>query len=440
MLQPLGSKTFQLHNGLLIIAQRPLHAPAPAGAMRMHAPAPVPAKAAAAPAAEKQAVRLSGKRMQRAEARAHMTAVPKRRTAAKPERPAAGGPAIASSPKAASRKSAKSASAGRKQARSPVAGRKANKAAAARGAAPAAIAMPAIRKAARREPPSAPILQMPPFPPSPFPLTPSQPPQPLQLPVTPQPQPQGTAESRGEPLVSVIIPVMNERRTIGRVVREAKRVHPSTEVIVVANGSKDGSAAIARSSGARVIVYDEPLGHDVGRGVGANAARGQALLFIDGDMVIPAAQLRPFVQSVLQGETDVALNDYSGPTDKHAVHSVVLAKHALNALLGRPDLKGTSMTAVPHAISRRALETIGAEALSVPPLAHARAVRLGCKVSAVKHINVGKLNLLRKKRERTNPLERLIVGDHLEAIDWMARHSDERGGYGDAERKRYFAR
>ncbi|QHW35238.1 glycosyltransferase [Paenibacillus rhizovicinus] len=246
--------------------------------------------------------------------------------------------------------------------------------------------------------------------------------------------------AHGEPLVSVIIPVMNERRTIGRVIREAKRVHPSTEVIVVANGSKDGSAAIARSSGARVIAYDEPLGHDVGRGVGANAAKGKALLFIDGDMVIPAAQLRPFVTSILQGETDVALNDYSGPTDKHAVHSVVLAKHALNALLGRSDLKGTSMTAVPHAVSRRALEMIGAEALAVPPLAQARAVRLGCKVGAVKHINVGKLNLLRKKRERTNPLELLIVGDHLEAIDWLARHSDERGGYGDAERKREFAR
>ncbi|NBC71699.1 glycosyltransferase [Paenibacillus sacheonensis] len=261
--------------------------------------------------------------------------------------------------------------------------------------------------------------------------------------LSPQPalaEPLRLAEAPGDPLVSVIIPVMNERRTLGRVIREAKRIHPSTEVIVVANGSTDGSAAIARAGGARVLSYAEPLGHDVGRGVGANAARGKALLFIDGDMVISAAQLKPFVTSILQGETDVALNDYSGPTDKAAVHSVVLAKHALNALLARPDLKGTSMTAVPHAISRRALETIGAEALAVPPLAHAMAVRLGCKVSAVKHINVGKLNLLRRKRERTNPLEFLIVGDHLEAIDWLARHTDERGGFGDAGRKREFAR
>ncbi|MFC4810928.1 glycosyltransferase family 2 protein, partial [Paenibacillus sp. GCM10023250] len=243
-----------------------------------------------------------------------------------------------------------------------------------------------------------------------------------------------------EPVVSVIVPVMNERRTIGRVIDQARHVHPQTEVIVVVNGSTDGSAAIAQSKGARVLVYPEALGHDVGRAVGAMAAKGKALLFIDGDMVIPAAQLKPFAHAVLTGEADVALNDYSGPTNKALVHSVVLAKHALNVLLGRPDLHGTSMTAVPHAISRRALQGIGADALAVPPLAHAKAVRLGFAVKPVKHINVGKLNLLRRKRERTNPLERLIVGDHLEAIDWLAGHSDDRGGYGDAERKREFAR
>nr|WP_281423123.1 glycosyltransferase [Paenibacillus oenotherae] len=240
--------------------------------------------------------------------------------------------------------------------------------------------------------------------------------------------------------MSVIIPVMNERRTIGRVVREAARIHPNVEVIVVANGSRDGSATIAARSGARVIEYAEPLGHDVGRSVGAAAAKGQVLLFIDGDMVIPAGSLKPFIHAIQQEGVDVALNDYSGPTNKPVVHSVVLAKHALNAMLGRPDLNGTSMTAVPHAISRHALETIGAESLSVPPLAHARAVQLGLKVRAVKHVNVGKLNLPRTQRERTNPLETLIVGDHLEAIEWLTQHNGIRGGYGDTKRNREMVR
>ncbi|MFC4779324.1 glycosyltransferase family 2 protein [Paenibacillus sp. GCM10023252] len=242
-----------------------------------------------------------------------------------------------------------------------------------------------------------------------------------------------------DPVVSVIIPVMNERRTLSRVLREAAAVHPLTEVIVVANGSTDGSIQIAERAGARLLVYDKPLGHDVGRSVGAQAARGSVLLFIDGDMVIPAAKLRPFVHAVLQG-VDVALNDYSGPVAKKNVHSVVLAKHALNTMLERPELRGTSMTAIPHAISRNALQHIGAEALSVPPLAHAMAVRLGLRVEPVHYVNVGKLNPPRLERERVSPLEIVILGDHLEAIAWMTSQAGERGGFMDQHRSREMVR
>src|SRR5690606_14287962 len=127
----------------------------------------------------------------------------------------------------------------------------------------------------------------------------------------------GPAEDR--PHVSVIVPVMNERRTLAQVLRQASLVHPRTEVIAVVNGSSDGSLDIARSSGARVLAFKHPLGHDIGRAVGAKAARGDILLFIDADMVVPAAKLRNFVKAVEQG-IDVALNDYSGPTGKKVVH------------------------------------------------------------------------------------------------------------------------
>ncbi|MFF2483993.1 glycosyltransferase family 2 protein [Paenibacillus sp. NPDC058071] len=245
--------------------------------------------------------------------------------------------------------------------------------------------------------------------------------------------------SEAQPLVSVIIPVMNERATIRRVIREAFKVHSRTEVIVVANGSTDGSAIIAGRMGAKVLHYPKPLGHDVGRSIGALAASGDVLLFIDGDMVIPAAKLRPFVRAVFAG-VDAALNDYSGPVQKSSVHSVVLAKHALNVMLDRIDLKGVSFTAVPHAISRRCLSAIGADCLSVPPLAHAKAVKHGLNVSAVYPVNVGKMNKPRRRREKINPLEKLIFGDHLEAMHWIISVTDERGGFTDLMRRREHAR
>lgn len=234
--------------------------------------------------------------------------------------------------------------------------------------------------------------------------------------------------------VSVIIPVMNEKRTLRRVIREAFRVDRGAEVIAVVNGSTDGSERIARACGARVIVFPKPLGHDVGRAIGAKAAGGRILLFVDADMVIPARRLRPFVEAVRNG-VDVALNDYSGPVRKMRVHGVVLAKHALNALLGRPDLEGASLTAVPHAMSRRALETVGAESLSVPPLAHARAICAGLVVKKIRRVNVGALNPRRGRKGRGRSLERLIVGDHLEAIEWWTRHAEHAGSYGSGGRQ-----
>lgn len=240
--------------------------------------------------------------------------------------------------------------------------------------------------------------------------------------------------------VSVIIPVMNESRTLRAVLREVKKLQPQIEIIVVINGSTDGSAAIAQASGARVIHFDQPLGHDVGRSVGARHASGDILLFLDGDMVLPAAQLLPFLRAVERG-TDIALNQYNGPVNKQTVHPVVLAKHALNAALRRPDLRGASMTTVPHAISRRALTVIGAEHLSVPPKAQAIAIQQRLRVEAVQLVQVGLKNPIRRNgRKGGDPLGRLIMGDHVEAICWYTQVTNERGWHSDLMRNRNMVR
>ncbi|MBC8080425.1 MAG: glycosyltransferase [Gorillibacterium sp.] len=235
------------------------------------------------------------------------------------------------------------------------------------------------------------------------------------------------------PVVSVIIPVMNEARTLGQVILEARRVHRHTEVIVVINGSRDGSEKLSRRMGARVVRYDQALGHDVGRSVGAFAAKGSILLFIDGDIVIPAKKLKPFVEAIEKG-VDIALNSYNGAVKKRKVHGVVLSKHALNIMLSKPFLRGASLTAIPHAISRRALEEIGGELLSVPPKAHTAAALAGLNMKTVGYVEVGKTNP--RKRKGRDPLTNLIVGDHLEAMHYLIKHNNKRAGKSDLGRKR----
>lgn len=241
-----------------------------------------------------------------------------------------------------------------------------------------------------------------------------------------------------QPKVSVIIPVMNERRTLAAVIRESRKIHKEIEVIVVVNGSTDGSKEIAIKLGAKVISFDKPLGHDVGRSIGAAHASGEYLLFTDGDIVIPAYQLKPYIVALEKG-VDIALNKHLGGTRKSTVHSVVLAKHALNAILSQSQLQGASLTTIPHAIRRDALEKIGVEHLAVPPKAQVVAALLGLKVRAVHYVNVGSTNP-RKRRKRPDPLEKLIVGDHLEAISWFLQQTDARGGHTDFSRKRELVR
>jgi hypothetical protein len=244
-------------------------------------------------------------------------------------------------------------------------------------------------------------------------------------------------ENHPHPYVSVIIPAMNEAGKISAVIAEARAVHLETEVIVVANGCKDQTAAVAERMGAKVLSFPEPLGHDVGRSIGAQAAKGRILLFTDSDMVIPSGELRPFVQAVQSG-VDVALNDYTGPIDRQPVHRVILAKYTLNSMLGRSDLRGASMTAVPHALSRRALETIGASELSIPPKAQAAAVNRGLRVEAVYRVEVGRLNPGRIAGG--DPLEMLVLGDHLEALEAVMAERGVRGGYHDGGRRRSVVR
>lgn len=241
-----------------------------------------------------------------------------------------------------------------------------------------------------------------------------------------------------EPVVSVIIPAMNEESTIAEAVLEGRRIHPSSEVIVVANGSTDGTAVRAETAGAQVLYYHDPLGHDVGRHVGAEAAKGRVLLFIDGDMVIPAHQLRPFVRAVLSG-VDIALNDYKGPIQRTPVHPVVEAKYVLNIMLGRSDLGGASLTAVPHAISRKAYEMIGSSILSSPPLAQAIGIARGLNVQAVHPIPVGQLNPTRRKGG-ADLLTEVILRDHQEAVHWLTENYGPRAGYTDLHRDRQLVR
>ncbi|ANS77252.1 hypothetical protein AWM70_14130 [Paenibacillus yonginensis] len=221
---------------------------------------------------------------------------------------------------------------------------------------------------------------------------------------------------------TVVITACNEERTLGPLLDELDRL-PLHERIVVLNGCTDGSFAEVKKRDNVVIAYDpERLGHDVGRSIGAALASGDSLLFMDGDMQVPAEELAAFLYERESGN-DVVLNDISAflpPFGRQ--DEVTRCKVFLNQALGRPDLGSSSLTAVPHVLSRRALEAIGTAALAVPPKAQAIAILEGLVVSAPCTAEVIQRNRLREGNSGTgNQVAQLIVGDHAEALNEAVR-------------------
>ncbi|WP_145524247.1 glycosyltransferase [Virgibacillus sp. SK37] len=235
--------------------------------------------------------------------------------------------------------------------------------------------------------------------------------------------------------LSVIIPVMNEAEKIGNILQEVKKLKP-LEIITVVNGSTDQTSSIAKTMGAKIINYEKPLGHDIGRAIGAYHATGDILLFLDGDFVIRSQQLLPFVNAIHSGN-DIALNDLSRIMKRKGIpHAVSIVKAVINDYFNRNDLSINSLVAVPHAMSRKAIDRIGWWNLADPPLAQAIALHLKLKIVSPKYVDVISLNKVRKKDhvilEKGSPYPKstsLIIGDHMKAMHYIGKVLGKRGFY-----------
>lgn len=121
----------------------------------------------------------------------------------------------------------------------------------------------------------------------------------------PNPVPAPAAPPAPAPLeVSIVIPCRDEERGIGACVRGAfealARLGYAGEVIVVDNGSRDRSAAVAAAEGATVV--RQPIrGYGAACLRGIEAARGDAIVFVDGDGTYDLGILHRFVEPLRAG-------------------------------------------------------------------------------------------------------------------------------------------
>jgi glycosyltransferase involved in cell wall biosynthesis len=117
------------------------------------------------------------------------------------------------------------------------------------------------------------------------------------------------------PELSVVMPCLNEARTIGICIRKAQgsfeRLGIDGEVIVADNGSTDGSREIAEELGARVVPVEQ-RGYGAALTGGIAAARGRWVIMGDADDSYDFAELEPFVARLREGYDLVGGNRFKG--------------------------------------------------------------------------------------------------------------------------------
>ena len=105
-------------------------------------------------------------------------------------------------------------------------------------------------------------------------------------------------------MISVIIPALNEEKTIGNVVKFCLADPLVAEVIVVDDKSTDNTSQVAIKSGAKVILSDK-RGKGISMKDGIMQAYNELVVFLDGDIdPYPEKTIRNLVNPILDGKAD----------------------------------------------------------------------------------------------------------------------------------------
>ena len=133
--------------------------------------------------------------------------------------------------------------------------------------------------------------------------------------------------------VAVVIPARDEADRIQATVSAAARLGGVGLVVVVDDGSRDGTAAAARRAGAAVMRHARNRGKSAAMETGAEAVRlldqrehrdtPRHLLFLDADLADTAAMAGPLIEPVVAGKADMTIAFFAA-TVKLGGHGLVV--------------------------------------------------------------------------------------------------------------------
>jgi glycosyltransferase involved in cell wall biosynthesis len=167
----------------------------------------------------------------------------------------------------------------------------------------------------------------------------------------------------------VFVPAWNEEQNLPGVLDELARGLPEADVLVVDDGSTDGTARVAVEHGAVVESFGENRGLPFGIAAGYAYAAEQGYAYcgrVDADGQHPVAELERLLERVRSGACDVAVGSrfvhgdgyepYRYKPSPARVLGTGLLRRAMRVVLGRPFHDATSGM---YAVNAKAMPILG---------------------------------------------------------------------------------
>jgi len=180
--------------------------------------------------------------------------------------------------------------------------------------------------------------------------------------------------------VTIVIPAFNEEERIAATLQAALQAIKSLplegEIMVVNDGSSDGTSAAARAQGVKVL----DLVPNRGKGGAMNAALPyldtEMIAFVDGDLGGSAAEVHKILEPVMKGQCDLCIAAFPPPTKKGGFGLV--KGTAARAIQKAGNLEASAPLSGQRAMTREVL-------LAVTPFEEAYGVELGMTIKALRH-------------------------------------------------------
>jgi glycosyltransferase involved in cell wall biosynthesis len=138
------------------------------------------------------------------------------------------------------------------------------------------------------------------------------------------------------PKLSIIVPVYNERSTVAELLRRALSVEIDKEIIVVDDGSTDGTREFLHGynhESVTVVMHPENLGKGAAVRTGLERAGGEYVVVQDADLEYDPSQMPRLVEPLERGECDAVYGNRFPWLEKHDLRGVHILTFMANQLL-----------------------------------------------------------------------------------------------------------